>query len=146
MSQNPSFLVYAVSMIVLCLNILALWAYSGSIRAKAKVTPNPEDIRTVASGAQLGADTPEIARVLRAHRNAADNILPFAILGFLFVVAGGSALVTAIVCGVFVFARLAHTFTYLSEKQPWRTVSFVVGGLATLVLVGFLAKTLITGA
>lgn len=146
MTQNPAFLIYTASMIVLCLNVLGLWAYSGSVRAKAKVTPNPEDVRTVARGAALGDDSPEIARVLRAHRNAADNIIPFAILGLLFVLWGGSPLLTAIFCGVFTLARLAHSFAYLAEKQPWRTVSFVIGGVDTLVLVAFLAKALITSA
>jgi uncharacterized MAPEG superfamily protein len=146
MTQNPAFLIYSASMVVLCLNVLGLWAYSGSVRAKSKVTPNPEDIKTVTKDASLGNDTPAIARVLRAHRNAADNIIPFAILGLLFVLWGGSPLLTAIFCGVFTVARLAHTFAYLGEKQPWRTISFAVGGLDTLVMVGFLAKMLITTA
>lgn len=143
MTQNPSFLVYSASMTILCLNILALWAYSGAVRGKAKVTPNPEDLRGTF---ELGGDPPEVARVLRAHRNATDNILPFAVLGLLFVLWGGSPLLTAIFCGVFVVARLAHSFSYLFEKQPWRTLSFVVGGLDTLVMVAFLAKALIASA
>jgi prostaglandin-E synthase 1 len=146
MIQNPSFLIYSAAMVVLCLNILGLWAYSGSVRAKVKVTPNPEDLRTVNRQGSLGDDPPEIARVLRAHRNAADNIVPFAILGLLFVLWGGSPLLTAIFCGVFTAARLGHTFAYLGEKQPWRTIAFAVGGLDTLVMVGFLAKALIASA
>ncbi|MBL8610013.1 MAG: MAPEG family protein [Myxococcales bacterium] len=146
MTQNPSFLVYSASMLVLCLNILLLWAYSGTVRGKTKVTPNPEDLRSVNREGTLGADPPEVARVLRAHRNATDNILPFAILGLLFVLWGGSPLLTAIFCGVFVAARLGHSLSYLFEKQPWRTITFVVGGLDTLVMVGFLAKALLTAA
>lgn len=144
MPHNPSFLVYTASMIVLCLNILVLWAYSGSVRTKAKVTPNPEDAK--GGGFELKSDTPEVSRVLRAHRNAADNILPFAVLGLLFVLWGGSPLLTGIFCGIFVVARLAHSFSYLAEKQPWRTIAFAVGGLDTLVMVGFLAKALIASA
>jgi uncharacterized MAPEG superfamily protein len=64
----------------------------------------------------------------------------------LFVLWGGGPIATAIFCGLFVAARLAHTASYLAEKQPWRTVSFVVGGVTTLVLVGFLAKAMFTGA
>jgi len=139
---SPSFLVYTASMIVLCLNVLGLWVYSGSVRAKKKVTPNPEDVAQFKN--QLGDDPPEVARVLRAHRNAADNILPFAILALLFVLWGGSTLLTAIFCGVFVAARLTHTASYLAEKQPFRTISFVVGSVDAVVLVGFLVKALIT--
>lgn len=146
MTHNPSFLIYSTSMLVLCLNILFLWGYSGAVRGKTKVTPNPEDLRTTGKDFTLGADPPEVARVLRAHRNAADNILPFGILGLLFVLWGGSPLLTAIFCGVFVAARIGHSLSYLTEKQPWRTISFVVGGLDTLAMVAFLAKTLLAQA
>jgi microsomal prostaglandin-E synthase 1 len=146
MSQNPAFVVYSVSMIILCLNILALWGYSGSVRAKEKVTLNEEDIATVSKEGTLAPDSPGVARVLRAHRNAADNILPFGILGLLFVLWGGSPLLTGIFCGVFVLARLLHTWAYLGAKQPLRTIAFAVGGLDTLVMVVFLAKQLISAA
>ena len=114
---------------------------------KSKTTPNHEDPGTVAKGASVAdVDPPEVARVLRAHRNAADNIVPFAILALLFVVWGASPMLTGIFCGVFVFARLAHSLSYLGEKQPWRTRTFVLGALATLVMVGFLVRLLIAAA
>lgn len=144
---NPSFLVYSVAMVVLSLNVLGLWAYSGSVRAKSKTTPNREDSSTVAKGSRLAeVDPPEVARVLRAHRNAADNILPFGIIGLLFVLWGSSPLVTAILCGLFVVARLGHSLAYLNEKQPWRSISFAVGGLTTVVMLGFLVRSLIAAA
>jgi uncharacterized MAPEG superfamily protein len=144
---NSSFVVFAGAMVVLCLNILGLWGYSGAVRGRSKTTMNPEDTRTTSRGASVvTVDPPEVARVLRAHRNATDNILPFAILAFLYVLAGASAMMMAILCGIFVLARLAHSYAYLGEKQPWRTLSFVVGGLDTLVLAGLLAKTLFTAA
>jgi uncharacterized MAPEG superfamily protein len=145
MTQNPSFLIYSATMVVLCLNILLLWAYSGVVRAKKKVTPNQEDTAT-GKQALITSEPPEVARVLRAHRNAADNILPFAVLGLLFVIWGGSPLLTAIFCGIFAVARLGHSFSYLKEIQPWRSVMFAVAGLDTLVMVGFLAKALIASA
>ena len=79
----------------------------------------------------------------RAHRNAADNILPFAILGLLFVLWGASPLLTGIFCGTFAVARIAHLLAYLNEKQPWRSISFVVGVLATVTMVGFLVRSFV---
>ncbi|MDB5218479.1 MAG: hypothetical protein JWO86_6406 [Myxococcaceae bacterium] len=144
LTTNPSFLVYSAAMVVLCLNVLVLWAYSGAVRNRSKTTHNPEDISATAKGASLvDADPPSVARVLRAHRNAADNILPFAVLGLLFVLWGASPMLTAIFCGVFVAARLGHSFSYLGEKQPWRTLSFAVGAAATLGMVGFLVRALV---
>ncbi len=144
---NPSFLVYSATMVVLCLNVLGLWGYSGLVRSRTKTTPNPEDPLTVAKGARVEEKDPEeVARALRAHRNAADNIMPFAILALLLVLWGASPLVTGIFCGIFVVARLAHSLAYLSAKQPWRTISFVVGATATIVMVGFLVRALFAGA
>ncbi len=144
LTTNLSFLIYSAAMVVLCLNILGLWGYSGSVRGKTNTTPNPEDVATVAKGAALvQVDPPAVARVLRAHRNATDNIMPFAILGLLFVLWGGSPLLTGIFCSVFVASRIAHSLAYLNEKQPWRTITFVLGGIATLVMVGFLVRAMV---
>lgn len=144
LAANPAFHIYTLSMIVLCLNMLALWGYSGAARSKTKTTPNPEDVPTVSKGASVtSSDPPEVWRILRAHRNATDNILPFALLAFLYVVYGASPMATGIVCGIFVIARLCHTFVYLAGKQPWRTIFYTIGGVDTLVLMALLAWSVV---
>jgi uncharacterized MAPEG superfamily protein len=143
LAANPAFIAYAVSLIVLSLNLLFLWAYSGGVRGKTKTTPNEEDASTVRKGSQLvDGDPPEVARVLRAHKNAMANIVPFAILGLVYVLAGATPMAAIVLFAVFTFARLAHSVTYLGGKQPWRSLSFGVGALATLTLVGFLIRAL----
>jgi uncharacterized MAPEG superfamily protein len=144
LASQPAFVAYAVSLIVLSLNLLFLWGYSGGVRSKTKTTPNKEDAATIAKGAKLvEGDPPEVARVLRAHRNAMANVVPFAILGLVYVLAGGAGTVALWVFGIFTAARLGHTVAYLGEKQPWRSLFFVLGGATTLVLVGFLVRTLV---
>lgn len=143
LASQPAFVAYAVSILVLSLNLLLLWAYSGSVRGKTKTTPNSEDANTIARGAQLSeADPPEVARVLRAHRNAMANIVPFAILGLVYVLAGGAALPAEILFGVFTASRLAHSLTYLSGKQPWRSLSFGLGAATTIALMGFIVRAI----
>jgi prostaglandin-E synthase 1 len=147
MNNGEAFLIYSTCMVVLCLNVLFLWAFSGGVRSKTKTTPNPEDASTVSRGSSVvTSDPPEVARVLRAHRNAADNILPFAILGFLYVAWGASPLAVGIFCGIFTAARVGHSIAYLGEKQPWRTVLFTIGGLDTLVMTAFLIRGLVAAA
>ena len=133
LTTNPSFLIYSIAMVVLCLNVLGLWGYSGAVRTKTKTTHNNEDLGSVTkNGTLVAQDPPEVARVLRAHRNAADNILPFGVFWhLLFVLWGASPLLTTIFCGVFVVARLGHSFSYLGGKQPWRTLTFAIGGFTT---------------
>jgi prostaglandin-E synthase 1 len=140
MQSNPAFQAYAIMTIVLSLNLLVVWAYSGAVRTKVKVTPNAEDAKGAATLAER--DPPEVARVLRAHANATANVVPFLILGLVYVMAGGAGTMAQILFGVFTVARLAHSFAYIGGKQPWRSLSFGVGLLTTLVLIGMIVKSL----
>lgn len=139
---NPTFVAYAISCVVLCGNLLFLWGYSGAARNKTKSTPNKED--SARFGATLAPiDPPEIARVLRAHSNAQASIYPFLALGLVYVLAGGTSGPGTAYFAVFCLARLLHSYAYLTAKQPWRTVFFVVGSLATFVLMGHVVWLLI---
>src|SRR5258707_15153884 len=87
-AANPTFLAYGLTCVVLSLNLVGLWVFSGAIRARGGVAINPED------GARYGArvsesDPPDVARFLRAHRNAEATIFPFLLLGLVYVLAGG---------------------------------------------------------
>jgi hypothetical protein len=42
-SPTPAFLAYAFTCLVLSLNLLTLWVYSGATRAKGGLAINPED-------------------------------------------------------------------------------------------------------
>lgn len=131
--QSHSFTVYAITSLVLCANLIFLWAYSGATRGRTRTAINPEDGERF--GASLvDADPPAVARALRAHRNAEATIYPFLILGLVFVMAGGGGRTATILFGIFTVSRLLHSAFYLAGKQPWRTVSFLVGGLALLAL------------
>jgi prostaglandin-E synthase 1 len=131
-TTNPAFVAYVLAAVALALNLLGLWAYSGAARGKAKSTPNPED---VAGKVKLAPqEPPEVARVLRAHRNAEASILPFLVLALLYVILGAPATMARVVFGLFVLFRYAHTFAYLGEKQPWRSIAFGLAGLMVLVL------------
>jgi prostaglandin-E synthase 1 len=144
LAANPVFLAYAVSMIVLALNLLGLWVYSGVVRGKTKTTPNTEDASTILKGSKLvEVDPPEVARVLRAHANAMANILPFALVGLVYVMTGASGLVPLILFGVFTVARISHSLTYVGGKQPWRSASWGLGLATTLVMMGFVVRSLL---
>jgi microsomal prostaglandin-E synthase 1 len=131
LTRNPAFAIYGLTAAVLCLNLLGLWGYSGVVRTGTKTTPNTEDAVTVAKGAEVvKADPDAVARVLRAHTNAFVNIVPFLALGLLYVLLGASATMAWILFGGFALTRLGHTFAYLGQKQPWRTVMFVLSSTA----------------
>ena len=123
--SNPAFQAYAVTCVVLCLNLLFLWSYSGVVRGKTKTAINAEDSARFHVPLTAG-DPPEVARVLRAHSNAQASIYPFLLLGLVFVLAGATAQTAIPIFAIFTVARLLHSYVYLAGKQPWRTITFVV--------------------
>ena len=132
-TANPILWAYALTSIVLSLNLLALWISSGARRVRVGVAINPED------GARYGVpvsetDPPEVARYLRAHRNAEATIYPFLVLGVVYVLVGGTARVALPIFAIFVLARVAHSIVYLRALQPWRTIMFAVSLVAIVVL------------
>jgi uncharacterized membrane protein YecN with MAPEG domain len=127
MQETPIFVPYAITCVVLSLNLLLLWVSSGAVRAKNKIAINPEDGAPVSE-----IDPPPVARALRAHRNAEATIYPFLLLGLVYVLAGGKTWIAIPIFGIFIFARIAHTVFYLRAKQPWRTIAFTVS-LFTLI-------------
>lgn len=142
---NPSFVAYAICCVVLCVNLLFLWAYSGARRGSTKTTANAED--AAAFGATLTQqDPPEVARILRAHANAEASIYPFLALGLVFVLAGGTVAWAAVFFTIFVVARLLHSFAYLKQRQPLRTIAFAAGGLDTIAVMAAIVWLLLRTA
>jgi uncharacterized MAPEG superfamily protein len=132
-AANPAFVAYAVTCLVLSLNLLTLWVSSGAIRAKGGVAINPED--GPRHGAPLSElDPPAVARYLRAHRNAEATVYPFLLLGLVYVLAGGRAAIAVPIFAIFVIARIAHSIAYVRAKQPWRTIAFATSLLAIVTL------------
>jgi uncharacterized MAPEG superfamily protein len=130
-TSNPAFVAYVLAAAALSLNLLGLWAFSGAARGKTQVTPNAEDAKgkTVAE-----VDPPEVARVLRAHRNAEANVVPFLILALLYVILGAGPTAARALFGAFVLFRYVHSFAYIGGKQPWRSIAFGLSGIAMLAV------------
>ena len=143
-TKDPATIVYLLTTVAIALHMVLLDAYSGFVRARSRTVVNPEDLSVTGNGTQLvDRDPPAVARVLRAHRNLLANAIPFALLGLGWVLTGASFTWALVLFGTFVVARLIHTLAYVSEKQPWRTASFVVGQLALVgVVVALVRNTL----
>ena len=141
--MSDAFFVYGITTLILCLNVTMLWLLSGSVRYKSRTTHNPEDA-SVSRGADVRAEDPEaVARVLRAHTNTFANTVPFLFLGQVYVAAGASATMAWVFLGAFTAARVIYSVCYLGGLQPWRSLSFGVGVLATFGMIVHLAILLL---
>jgi prostaglandin-E synthase 1 len=129
----PGFRLYALCAIVLVFKMHAVGIFTASTRARLKVALNAEDAASF--GAQLTtAEHPDVERVLRAHRNDLENIPPFLILGIIAVLVGAPVWGLRICFIAFTAARVVHSLAYVKSMQPWRTLSFGIGGLSLLAL------------
>ena len=87
---------------------------------------NPQpDIRPKAQWAE---------RLMRAHANAVENLVVFAPLVLAVQTTGSATAGTASACMVYFFARLAHVVIYTAAVPLARTVAFLVGFFAQMVL------------
>ena len=80
------------------------------------------------------AFAPWLGRANRAHRNMVENLAPFAVLVLVCHVTGKANDLTALGSQIFVGARVAHALCYIAGLVPWRTLAFIVGFGAELVI------------
>jgi prostaglandin-E synthase 1 len=129
----PGFRLYAFCAVILAIKMYAVGIATAVIRTRRKVILNPEDARQ--SGvAQATAEHPDVERALRAHRNDMENIPPFLALGLIAVLMGAPLLGMQICFIAFTVARVVHSIVYLKALQPWRSMSFGIGQLASAAL------------
>jgi len=79
-------------------------------------------------------DAPWAQRMMRAHQNAVENLVIFAPLVLALHSTGASTPVTATACMVYFVARAAHFLIYSFAIPVFRTVAFIAGFAAQMVL------------
>jgi uncharacterized MAPEG superfamily protein len=73
-------------------------------------------------------------RARRAHANAVENLAVFAPLVIIAALMGVSTPATIVACKLYLGARLVHYVVYAAGIPVVRTLAFVVGCIATLVI------------
>ncbi|MBI2719022.1 MAG: MAPEG family protein [Rhizobiales bacterium] len=73
-------------------------------------------------------------RAKRAHRNAVENLVPFAAVVLIAHAAGVANDTTITWSVIYLLARIVHYFGYLSTVPFVRTGAFAVGWLAIMVI------------
>ena len=88
-------------------------------------------------------DAPWADRARRAHVNAIENLAVFAPLVLVAAIVGVSTPATVVASKVYVAARLAHYVIYAAGIPIARTVAFLAGSIATLVIAAVLLGRLL---
>lgn len=127
--DNPALKVYALTCSILVLHMFFLGFWTGATRARRKSFVNPED---TSDGKIAEAEHPDVLRVKRAHMNAIENVPLFFAIGLLYALSGASTLGAQAYCYTFLGARILHSIFYLRGIQPFRSIAYGIGALATL--------------
>jgi uncharacterized MAPEG superfamily protein len=135
-AANPAFNSYALCSAILGVKMLFSAIYTGTQRTRHRAYINQEDANTFGQGVRAGeGEAPAVAHALRIQRNDLENIPLFFAIGLIYVLMGASPFGAAVYCWTFTIARIAHTFFYTNQMQPWRAISYGVGALATLGMI-----------
>jgi len=124
--------IFPACVALLSLKLVGIGIATALTRQKRNVWLNAEDAKRF-GGSVVELEHPDVARLLRAHRNDVENLVPFFGLGLVWLSSGGSELVGAVAFVVFTLARVLHTGFYLAKMGRARTACF---GLGFAVIVG----------
>jgi uncharacterized MAPEG superfamily protein len=130
-TEFPGLKAFALSSVLVGLNMIVLAGITGAARGNTKSFNNPEDAR----GAPLNVEHERVSRLRRAHQNAIESAVMFAPIGLLYVLSGATETGARAYCFTYALARILHSVVYLAGKQPWRTIMYVIG---TLAIVGMM--------
>jgi len=138
--ENPVFAIYMIAAALMVLKVMGQgWVTVYRMLRAETGWASPEDLRPGLINrhpdpAQLEIDD-YVDRSRRIHRNDLENIPAFLAVGLLFVIAGPSVTLAAVLMYGFVGARLLHTVAY-STKQSHevRATLYTVGSLAVIFM------------
>ena len=112
---------------VVLLKTVLMSPMTGYFRMKNSTFANPEDLK-LGTATKEKFDDQQVERVRRAQQNDLENIVPFMLLGGLYLTTQPAAATAKILFRTFTAARLTHTLSYLGAwPQPSRFLAFGVG-------------------
>uniref|UniRef100_A0A087Z4Q3 Microsomal glutathione S-transferase 1 n=1 Tax=Anopheles darlingi TaxID=43151 RepID=A0A087Z4Q3_ANODA len=116
---------------VLVSKMLLMSPLTSLTRVRKMAFANPEDTAAISRKLKPKFDDPDVERVRRAHLNDLENILPFFVIGFLYLLTNPAPTLAINIYRLVAASRILHTLVYavVPVPQPARFLAFV-GALA----------------
>ncbi|XP_058834924.1 microsomal glutathione S-transferase 1-like [Topomyia yanbarensis] len=120
---------------VLVGKMLIMSILTGMQRFRKKAFVNPEDIATMPK-LKLKFDDPDVERVRRAHLNDLENILPYFVIAFFYILTNPEAWIAMNIFRAVAVARIMHTLVYavVVIPQPARAISWFIPYAASIFM------------
>ncbi|CAF1075310.1 unnamed protein product [Rotaria sordida] len=142
---NPIFTNFAFYAAASTIKMMAMSLLTSRQRLAKNIFANPEDIALGSNKeAKVTLSDPDVERIRRNHLNDIENILPFFVIGALYVATNPTPVVALWHFRVFFFSRIFHTIAYqLALPQPSRSLGFTAGYVATISMAVQLFRALL---
>ncbi|XP_035783132.1 microsomal glutathione S-transferase 1-like isoform X2 [Anopheles albimanus] len=129
--EQSSIRAYVFWSAVLVGKMLLMSPLTSLTRVRKMAFANPEDSAAISRKLKPKFDDPDVERVRRAHRNDLENILPFFVIGFLYLLTNPAPTLAINLYRLVAVSRILHTLVYavVPLPQPARFLAFV-GALA----------------
>lgn len=147
--------IWVWSIALLCLKMFMVSFYTGWKRRTSHSPANPEDAALVLRNSDHPtADPADVQRGLGLHRNDMENIYVYMFISIIFPIAAGyfKTAVPSYLPGAwtglnitFLVSRYAYGICYIWGLQPWRTLSFWIGQLVSIIFAIFSMVACLTG-
>ncbi len=131
--RSALFGVFATVLVLLAFKAQVLAAATAATRGRLGRFLNEEDA-TWLGGVHVDFDDERVQRVFRSHRNDLEALLPFSIVGGVYLASGASARAGIAYCTVFLAARFVHTLAYLRRRPRLRRDTFAAAWLTSLAM------------
>jgi len=124
--ENPVFKSYIFWSSVLVLKMLIMSILTGLQRFRTQTFANPEDLPS--KKLKVKFDDPNVERVRRAHRNDLENILPYFVISYFYILTNPTAFIAINLFRAVAASRILHTVVYaiVPLPQPSRALAFFV--------------------
>ncbi|XP_045207473.2 microsomal glutathione S-transferase 1-like [Mercenaria mercenaria] len=130
--ENEVFVTFAFYAAVVIFKTILMSVWTARFRLPRKTPPLPEDYSLFTENGPKSINTvhrdPDIERVRRCHRNDLENVIPFVLIGLLYVLIGPNAVTATWHFRIFAGCRLLYTFAFLNGISVARAPGFL-GGL-----------------
>nr|XP_054769615.1 microsomal glutathione S-transferase 1-like [Lytechinus pictus] len=129
--ENEIFRLFATYATIVVIKMLWVGIWTSKYRFQNKVFANPEDIALARDDNEklkpINGDH-NIERLRRCHVNDLENIVPFLVLGLLYIATRPSFNAASLLFRAFAFSRVFHTIAYLTPlPQPSRLLAHIIG-------------------
>lgn len=133
--SNDTFVNYAFYSGVVITKTLLMGPMTTISRIKNQAFCCPEDTKFFCPGTAVNTNDALVERIRRCHLNDLENVVPFCLMGLLYVSTEPKPEVALNIFRVFAASRLVYTASYLGQlPQPLRAVTYYVGWGSTVLM------------